>query len=73
MTEVEAVTKMRDLIKWLLPQIAKLPRSHKFTLGDRIINLSLDVLELLIEATYTQKKQQILRQSNLKVEIPIHA
>ena len=36
----------------------RFPRSHKFTLGDRIETIALDVLEALIEATYTQGSAQ---------------
>jgi len=50
--EKPVVQKMYDLIKWLIPTIAKLPRSHKFTLGDRITNLALDTLDLLIQAVF---------------------
>ena len=66
--ELPAVSKMYDLIKWLLPQIAKLPRAHKFTLGDRMTNLALDTLELLIQAVYTRNKRDLLRQANLNLE-----
>ena len=66
--ELPAVSKMYDLIKWLLPQIAKLPRSHKFTLGDRITNLALDTLELLIQAVYTRNKRNLLSEANLNLE-----
>ena len=66
--EMQAVTKMYDVIKWLIPQIAKLPRSHKFTLGDRITNLALDTLMLLVEAQYTRQKLELLRQANRKLE-----
>ena len=66
--EMQAVTKMYDVLKWLLPQISKLPRSHKFTLGDRVTNLGLDVLMLLVEASYTRDKLELLRQANLKLE-----
>ena len=66
--ELPAVSKMYDLIKWLIPQIAKLPRSHKFTLGDRITNLALDTLELLIQAVYTRNKRDLLRRANLNLE-----
>ena len=38
---------------WLMPTIEKLPKSHKFTIGDRVQNTALVVLEALIEATYT--------------------
>jgi len=66
--EMQAVTKIYDVLKWLLPKISKLPRLHKFTLGDRIANLGLDVLTLLIEATYSREKVNLLRQANLKLE-----
>ncbi len=66
--EMQAVTKIYDVLKWLMPQISKLPRSHKFTLGDRVANLGLDVLMLLVEASYTRDKLELLRQANLKLE-----
>jgi hypothetical protein len=39
---------------WLPPAVEKFPRSHKFSLGDRIETTALDVFEALIEATYTR-------------------
>ena len=66
--ELQAVTKLYDVLKWLIPQISKLPRSHKFTLGDRITNVGLDILMLLVEASYTHEKLELLRQANRKLE-----
>lgn len=66
--EMQAVTRMYDVLKWLIPQIAKFPRSHKFTLGDRITNLALDVLMVLVEAQYIRHKVELLRQANRKLE-----
>jgi four helix bundle protein len=66
--EVLVVTKFYDIMKWLIPQISKLPRSHKFTLGDRIINQGLDILMLLVEANYTRDKAVLLRQANQELE-----
>ena len=53
---------------WLMPTVEKFPRSHKFTIGDRIEVAALDVLEALIEATYTRDRLQHLRQANLGIE-----
>jgi hypothetical protein len=64
----QAVPKLYDFIQWLIPQIAKFPRSHKFTLGDRIINLALDTLQLLIKATYRKQKVELLQDANLNLE-----
>jgi hypothetical protein len=43
-------------LAWLIPAVEKVPKSYKFTLGDRIQALALDVLEALIEATYTRDR-----------------
>ncbi len=40
--EMQAVTKIYDVLKWLLPKVSKLPRSYKFTLGDRATSLGLE-------------------------------
>jgi hypothetical protein len=34
-----------------VPTIEKFPKSHKFTIGDRIETIAFDVLEALIQAT----------------------
>ena len=40
-------------VTWLVPAVERFPRSQKFLLGDRMQTTALDVLERLIEATYT--------------------
>ena len=66
--EVDAITKLYDYILWLIPKLEKFPRSQKFLLADRMENLLLDILELLIEAAYSRKKATALRMANLKLE-----
>ncbi|MCI0598540.1 MAG: diversity-generating retroelement protein Avd [Beijerinckiaceae bacterium] len=63
-----AIEAHYQFLTWLAPAIEKFPRSHKFTTGDRIQNLALDVLETLIEATYTKERVQHLRKANLGIE-----
>lgn len=53
---------------WLIPTVEKFPRSQKFMLGDRIQITSVDLLERLIEATYSRQRQECLAQANLGVE-----
>ena len=67
-TTVQAVPKFYDVIIWLLGRVERFPRSQKFTLGDRTVNLALDTLELLIEATYTQKRLPLLQKANVQLE-----
>lgn len=67
-TEIPAVTKLYDIILWLIPQIEKFPRDYKFTLGDRIVKNLLDSLEIILEAVYTKEKLHLLRRLNLQLE-----
>ena len=60
-TTVQAVPKRYDVIMWLLGRVERFPRSQKFTLGDRTVNLALGTLELLIEATYTRDRLRVAR------------
>ncbi len=62
------ITKHYDLLLWLMKQVPKFPRSHKFLLGDRIQNQALDVLECLIEAAYSKHKQAPLKRAGLAME-----
>ncbi|MDE0426803.1 MAG: diversity-generating retroelement protein Avd [Candidatus Poribacteria bacterium] len=65
---VQAVPKLYDVIMWLMGRVEKFPRSQRFILGDRIINLCLDTLEILIEATYTRKRLPLLQKANVQLE-----
>ena len=65
---VQAIPKLYDVIMWLMGRVEKFPRSQKFTLGDRIVNLSLDTLDVLIEATYTRKRLPLLQKANVQLE-----
>jgi hypothetical protein len=59
-----AVEAHFQFLMWLVPAIEKFLRTQKFLLGDRIQTTALDVLERLIEATYTRdRKGQLARAS----------
>lgn len=58
----------RYIVEYLLDICGKYPKSVRFNLCDRMTNLSLDVLELIIEAIYAKQKSHILRKVNLYME-----
>jgi hypothetical protein len=68
----QAVQTCHELIRWLIPQLDKLPRVRRFTLGERLEGALLDVLELLLEAAYTRAKQPALQRANLRLEVARH-
>ena len=44
-----AIEAHYQFLVWLGPALENFPKSHKFTLADRIQNQALDILEALIE------------------------
>ena len=55
-------------ILWLVPVLERFPRGQKFLLGDRMQGAALDVLDSLIEATYTRQRNDHLARANLGIE-----
>jgi hypothetical protein len=58
-----------DFILTLLGHIERFPKSVRFSLSDRMINLSLETMELIIGAIYTRERRHILRKINLNLEV----
>lgn len=69
MKELSVIQKTYDCIKWYVPTIENLPKIHKFTLGDRIINGLYDLLEGLIQAKYAKNKLAQLEPLNTRLDI----
>ena len=67
-TITPVVEKHYQLILWMLPKIANFPKDQRFLLADRIEEILLDILELLIEAVYSKNKREILIKVNLKLD-----
>lgn len=63
-----ALEKAILYITWLVPVLEAFPRSQRFLLGDRLQALALDVVDALIEATYSKAPQASLRRCNLLLE-----
>ena len=66
--EVIAVTRCYRIALWIFERVARFPKNHKYTLGQRLENTILDILENLIEASYTKEKESLLKKANLLVE-----
>jgi hypothetical protein len=70
--ELPIVQKTYDLVKWYVPVLNKLPREHKFLLGDRIIIGLYDLLEGLILARYSSDKLPQLKILNGRLDLLRH-
>jgi len=60
--------KAYQFLLWLVPTVEKFPKSQKFLLGDRIQSLALDIMESLVEATYSKNPIPNLTTVNLHLE-----
>ncbi|OLP18376.1 four helix bundle protein [Leptolyngbya sp. 'hensonii'] len=67
--ELPIVQKTYDLIKWYVPILNRLPRDHKFGLGNRMVATLYDLLEGFITARYARNKLDILHPLSGKLDI----
>ena len=66
--DLPVFTKWMELVEWLLPTTEKFPKKVRFSLSQRIDNLALDVVEDLVEARYSRRKEEVLARANLRLE-----
>jgi hypothetical protein len=48
-----------DTAKWMLEKIDKFPKNQRFILGTRLADRTLDILEGLIQASYTGGREKL--------------
>lgn len=60
--------KWMDFLKWLLVTLDGFPKKVRFNFTDRLINLSLQIVEDLVEARYSRNKGPVLRRANMNLE-----
>ena len=63
-------TALTELTGWTLDRSASLPKSHRFTFGQRLDNLTLDALLLATRAVFAARAQKpaLLHELNLLLE-----
>jgi hypothetical protein len=69
--ELPVIERTYDLVKWFMGHLAKFPRSHRYSLGQRIESRLYDVLEQLIRAKYAERGAKVphLASVNLDLEV----
>lgn len=68
--EIKILPMVYDSILWMAPKIVNYPKKYKFSIGDRIINTQLELIDQIIDAKYATsgKKKHFLRKANLLLE-----
>jgi hypothetical protein len=64
-------TALTELAGWTLNRTADIPKSHRFTFGQRLDNTTLDALTLAVRALYAPRagKAPLLAELNLQLEL----
>jgi len=60
-TEIPLFGHWYEFVKWLLDKTEKYPRKARFTFSNRIDNLALDIMEWIVDARYSRKKDILYR------------
>ena len=58
------VQKAYELTVWITRKVDKFPRSHRYTVGDRLVLRALDITEALTKAAYSTDKRRPLEDAN---------
>jgi len=67
-----AVDSCHALLLWIIPQIDKLPRQRRFTLGERLETELLGILALLVSAAYRRDREPALTEANTRLAVCRH-
>ncbi|NWF84546.1 MAG: diversity-generating retroelement protein Avd [Bryobacteraceae bacterium] len=57
------VVRAYDFVRWLIPKAERFPRNFRFSLGERLVAASLDLLLDLVEAAYASDKSRALERA----------
>jgi len=60
--------KSQDFLTWIYPVLSKLPRSEKYSLGKRMEDILVEILEGIITANYQIEKMESLAVLRVKMD-----
>ena len=63
------LVKWYDYARWVLERVESFPKNQKYVLGQRLSSQAMEVLELLVEASYSREKLSLLATVNRKMEV----
>ena len=67
--EMVIIDRMYEFVIWSCQHVARFPRSHRFTLGEKLELRLYGILETLIRSRYTPERLELLRAANLELEL----
>jgi hypothetical protein len=66
--ELRVIDQLYEFILWTHNHIERFPRSVKFSIGSRIQDNQLEILQLLIRAKFSKQKEETLFDAGVRLE-----
>ena len=66
--ELPVIQRSYDLLKWVSERVARFPRPHRHTLGERLLAGLHELFDVLLEAKYTRIRGSLLDLANQLLE-----
>jgi hypothetical protein len=63
------LVKWYDFTKWVLGHVDNFPKNQRFVFGQRLADGVITILELIVDATYSERKSKILLEVNRRLEV----
>jgi hypothetical protein len=61
--------KWLDIVPWIMARTERFPKNLRYSLAQKIDNICLDILELIVQAIFSSSKREILQRINLKLDV----
>lgn len=62
------IIKSYNLTVWYFKKLEKLPKTHRYTLGEKIQSTLLELLGILSDTVYSKDKKELLVKANQEIE-----
>lgn len=61
--------KWMDTVPWIMARTERFPKNLRYSLAQKIDNICLEILELIVQTIYSQAKREPLSKINLKLDV----
>ena len=58
-----------DTVPWIMARTERFPKNLRYSLAQKIDNICLEILELIVHTIYSQSKREPLLKINLKLDV----
>ena len=61
--------KWMDTVPWIMERTQRFPKNLRYSLAQKIDNICIDILELIVQAIYSRTKKDLLIKINNKLDV----